>query len=652
MFIFSGCTTNSTKTGVVVNNISLEEKNSLATGETVTVHCLIDVNGSKNNVGVFFSLVPKDEIDIEDNASNIAPDTEYDLGAVRFDLNSSQHQYDANVTIPLELKVGDYHLVALLDNTKSTYPLTFGNGDVFVGKDIYSIDRQNTLPDPVIESFTVDDDVLLLSRDKNGTFDVTTGINSKYYASENISIHVCLEIDEECIDLSVLSPDGTYGDKYMISKLSTHTTHFSLTLQIPPNRINEIVDKIQNNIYPAKVVVELDRDGLLTEAEENNNKSFASVSLYDAANLTESSNDILSFEKKYSLKKHKKKFGTTLTLDAKTAIGTENAYAYAHGDLLLDILGHQFNFFHIGVDTNFQYDSFDDTGITRSVTFMGYSLQDLKDMKDNIKSSVSEYKDIMNGIKNIPSSWNTTKEELKKVHLVVPPINASLDLKKKIASINLKKINAHIDVKKSSKALTTPFSIAKSKGYSEEFLIAIVPVDLEVGAGGEFGYTPSIGVTGIMGLVSSVDITAKIDGYASAGVGMHGFEAGAEGAFAFVEDTFSANTGFALSLEGNATSLYLDGKANLTIDNHIIGPNGSFYLFAKYTKPKICAKTIRWCVAWNWHGHCTRHHKKRTHYPCGIEHKEKDKYLFDWKSFEKDTTLLDIEKPLVRTKLY
>jgi len=204
IFALVACGGSTPKTGVTINSIALGEKSDLATGETVTVHCLIDVNGSKNNVGVFFSLVPKDEIDTEDNASDIAPDTEYDLGAVRFDLDSSRHQYDANVTIPLELKIGDYHLVALLDNTKSIYPLTFGNGDVFVRKDIYSIDRQNTLPDPVIESFTVDDDVLLLSRDKNGTFDVTTGINSKYYASENISIHVCLEIDGECIDLSVL----------------------------------------------------------------------------------------------------------------------------------------------------------------------------------------------------------------------------------------------------------------------------------------------------------------------------------------------------------------------------------------------------------------------------------------------------------------
>lgn len=643
-------------------NITLVHEGVLATGERATVHIVLNAESEVDGVEGYFSLIPEDQIptfgtDASETQLNIAPDREYHVGATRLHLKPGTNRCDINVTLPVDMELGAYKLAGYFSDLQSKVAIDFVSGDTIISTDTYRVERKNTLPDLIVNALSLDDDVLLLHPDTHTTFQATVSLQSRFYPSNNVHVHCCLEVDDECHDLKILSPDGQYRDDYTLKTLGSDTINIALHIQIPKVQHRRILNAIQNDIHTANVLVEINQDNNLTElvASENNRKKSALVLYKVDTNLT-TVDPLIHFGKTYTLKKMKKRFGTKLVLDSQTAVELEDAYAFSHADLTLRILGKDLNFMHIGIDANFQYDSFDDSGIETSLKFFGMTIQEIKDQYNDIKNSIRDYrnsinnfKEMVKGTRPIPANWHTSLPELKKVHLISIPDDATEALKAKIRSANIKKINIKIN---SIKSLTKPFSVSKSKSYTEEFLLAVVPVTVEAGAGGEFGYTPSLGLMGISGLDSSIDIHAAIDGFASGGVGIPAYSAGVEAKFSFVEDTFGAHAQFKNFLDGNTTTLYLDSKASLKIDNNITGPNGSLDIYAKYTKPKICAHRIRYCVAWHWNGHCKRYHHKTIHYPCGVTTIEHSKSLFNWESFEVDTPLLDIDKNITQVQIY
>jgi len=657
VLLLIGCGSTNSVTTVAVKGIELSQYNNLGSGDSYKVKCKLDVNGSEDNIGLFLSLVPKKDIpqfsDDEDNSIlNFTPSKEYHLGATRLEISPQTDTYEATITLPNKISIGEYKLVALLDDSKSNGAIDFVDGDVIIDDKIATVATEHKLPLFKLEEFTIDNDVLLLDmlNDDNITIQTTLSVSSKYYDSENIKISTCLDLGNGCLGLGILGTDGLLKAERIIEKVSSYTTHIALDITISRSVIVDILNMANLGLATGNIIVKVDGKDINSPLHSESSKTISSkISIYDVTNQIRDNDELLHYFKTYTLKKLKTRFGSKLTLDSQTGVGLEGAYAFSHGDLLVRVFGKDLNFMHVGVDANFVYSSFDDSGIETSVKFLGMTIKDFKDMHDDIKSSIKTFKDIVENGKSVPKNWNVSLEKLKKVKLIKTPPNASVSLKNKIKKANLKKINGSI---KSLKALTKPYSITKSKGYSQQFMLSIVPVVVEAGAGGEFGYTPSIGITGITGLEASVELGTSIGGYASGGVGVTGFSAGVEANFDFIDDSLEAKSGFELTLDGDDKNLLLNGDTYLTMDNTITGPNGSIDLYAKYTKPKICANRKRYCIRWNWHGHCTRHKSYTIHYPCGFKTYKPTKNIFSWKSFENTKNLLKKSDHLFDIKLY
>ena len=643
LLLLASCGGSSNSTSLIVNSMSLNNIDKVSNGDKYSVQIELDSKIS-NSVEVYLSLVPKDKVDkfrnLDNNTTAITDElilnSDYYLGAQTIELKDGIQNYEINVSVPVDMKEGHYNIIALLSDEHSTYPINFVKGDIFISENDYIVDDSHKYPSLIIDSFVLDDDVLLLSEDKNGTFESTISIYSKYFPSENIIISSCLEIGDECINLEILSKDGIYKSTYNADKIEDYTKNIDLSLKIPDDKLNYVIESIDNDIYGDATV--------LIKAESNSNsiskrdsvfvsaKGSTKITLYSTNLMVQASSPFgKTFSKNWKLNKMKRDFGALLKLNNEAGIDLERAYAYSHGNLKLRVLGKDINFFYIGVDANVKYDSFADTGINTTVKFCGLTLKEIKDLYNDIKTSPEMVQDIVDGVKSIPKSWNVTLKELKNIKFVVPDINATQEIKKRIKSVNLKKINIKL---RNAKALTKPYSITKSKGYTQQFMVAIVPIKVEVGAGGEFGYTPSLGFTGITRLDSGININASIGGYARGGVGITGYSAGIEADFNFIEDSIGANASTIVSFSGDEDSLYINGDLNFEAYNTIKGPSGSLSLYAEYTKPKICVQRIRYCVSWNWRLHCTEHHTKYQNYPCGFKTYHPTKSLFDWTSYK------------------
>jgi len=669
-FAIQGCSTDAPRETVemVMQSIALQQtdpyaggSDTFASGNAYSLKFQIDSNGT-SQLDLYFSLIPASiATEIDDNSSNdsiaIDPDVSYPLADTRLTVLDGKHTYESIADFPLQMPKGRYKIIGYLSGEHSQKNIVFPIGDVYIGTETYLVNHTDEAPKIVIDSFAVDNDVLLLTDDNNGAFQATASLRSEYVTAKGIELSACLEIDGTCTDLGILSRDGNYTSTYPIESVQKHITNIALNLKIPDTELQNIKRTLRSGIHQASVIIEakagttrLGDAGSGTYTATVSSSKSTTISLYRPPMRLFAPRGKVTFDKTWSIRKMRSKFGAQLSIQSQAGIDLEHTYASSQGDLLVRILGHDVNFLHLGIDGNLQYDSFDDTGIETSVKFCGFTIQEIKDLNDNVHTSVSTAKDIIQNGASIPRTWKVTRPELKKIKFIKIPANATEELKKKIAKANLQKVNISL---KNAKRLTKPYSITKSKSYHQEFMLSVVPVTVEAGAGGEFGYTPSLGLVGITKLESGVEISAGINGFASAGVGVGGIlSAGVEADFGFVEESLDVKADLTLAFDGNESSLFIDGNASFGATNTVTGPHGSLSLYAEYTRPKICAHRHRYCTWWNWRGHCTRHHTYTVHYPCGIKTYRPTKSLFDWKSFAVTNELARKTKRLFRIPLY
>lgn len=661
LFIFTACSSENSPdtTAVLVQDAYVENTSAFNSGDTISLKYDLVSSGDNKNIEIIYSLIStvaqKSETGDEDNQTTIiVPDTEYHIGGTQLDVHTGSNSFHDSIVLPMNMKEGTYQLAIKIDGQKSQKLVTYPNGNVFYDENSsYMISNGNIHPDLVMHAYALDEDILLMSKDKSNILSSTVSISSKYYDSTNIPISVCIDIDGDCKSVNILSSDGVAQPEYIIDKLYGHVTNITLNLEIPAALTNELLNTIGSDIYNAKVYARVDKNNVIAgQAGDLNNGISAPLTLYNVDNipLLKSDAALIEYSKNFTLNKMGKTSGAKLTINSKAGVELEKTYAYTHGDLNLKILSKEFNFLHIGVDATFVYNSFADTGVTRKFEFLGHTIQEYKDFRDNIKSSINDFNDIKNEVKSLPDNWNTTMKAINNLDLIQIASDATAATKEKINSANQKKINALIKSKLTLGTLQN-FSTIQKKEYQEEFMLSIVPVTVTAGAGGEYGLNQDISLLGITGFEVSVVPFANIGGFASGGVGMSGFSAGVEADFTFINEELSAGADFQLSLQGDKTSLFLNGESTQLIENTVTGPKGNIDLYAEYTVPKICIKKWRHCVKWHFLS-CKKHHTTKVRYPCGVTTHKPTKNIFSWKSFERTKNILDKNEHILQRKLY
>lgn len=190
------------------------------------------------------------------------------------------------------------------------------------------------------------------------------------------------------------------------------------------------------------------------------------------------------------------------------------------------------------------------------------------------------------------------------------PTDSAFDLDVEFAGITLysQSGNAGFEWEKTWK-------IEKNMGYSQTFVIAIVPVEVSAGASGALGIKATVSVNSkFEGTVSPfVDVGA----YASAAVNLVVAKGGIRGTLYLIGCSFDTKLGGTIAADAGATQL--TGTLDETIGYTLSGPKGGLVIFVNW--PKIC---------WKWH---------IIPYPCGWN--EKDWSLVSWSTYSKTDTLLD-----------
>ena len=187
-------------------------------------------------------------------------------------------------------------------------------------------------------------------------------------------------------------------------------------------------------------------------------------------------------------------------------------------------------------------------------------------------------------------------------------------------SLNVEFVNSTIYTKAGSNGFewSKDWSIHKEKGFSETFMVAIVPVKVSAGAEGTLGFEIEVAIESEFNADAGpyVDVGA----YASASINLVVAEGGIRGDLSLTDMTFTGNADATLSLNEDAS--VLTGTLSENIGYDLEGPSGRLYIYVKY--PKICYK-------WGF-----------IPYPCGHHTKTHD--LASWHSWSKKDTLLKEEE--------
>jgi len=132
------------------------------------------------------------------------------------------------------------------------------------------------------------------------------------------------------------------------------------------------------------------------------------------------------------------------------------------------------------------------------------------------------------------------------------------------------------------------WSVYKSYGYSQQFWVGPVPLNVGAGAQGTIGFNINFEVSD--NLIANAGPYVYAGAYASASVGVGGLlEAGVRGNLNLINANFINEVTAGITLLSNNTEL--QGTLKETVSVTIAGPNGNVQLFAKYpciTRWKCC----------------------------------------------------------------
>jgi len=637
--------------------LSLERVSSdtqVKAGYELNIELEIDVDGVLSDLPLTISGVKSD-----DENNSIYFDTRTISSVAK-----GIYRYELNVTVPRDLVVGDYTLLVTLDpddlygewnDTKQFHESTLfvdvvehGPDDVIVAEvaqepetdDVVAAPARVTTLTSGVSTITVE------ATDSNMSIDATLIVhpNLRDLNETDINVTACLDIGSECIVLPLWSSDGngTLSDTLELHAVTQgFDTMISVDSILAMSEIQKIIDKIleklqqfppQEPILNSALKVTLSYNGLektyafdrqvLLSAELLAEVIAAASTAPQRAPSRVSGScapKLIDYSKVYSRSKYGTRFGAGVYAKGAAGLDSDGIHAMSYASLRIKAMGKKDRFMKLNFSADALPGSFSGTGYDLDVEVLGISIF----TKSNSLADVS-------GL----STPVITDVEERAIKLKIDNNETNLSqatlIKQKIYKKAKKSISNYSGSGSTMVGYARTWEYGKQKGYTQQFIVGIVPVTVTAGAQATVGFEADVALSGITAVEGSFKPVGRIGAYVEGGVGVVGYSAGVQADLWLMTETQKNSIEASLDLVEDADGEYivaLEGNIHEKIYNYFRGPNGKLYLYAKYSVPKYCRR----------YG---------VRYPCGYQTITRRKYLGKFETATSSYRILDKEQTL------
>lgn len=655
MVLLVGCSKSENDAGgstsLTVETVTSEA--SVKAGYQLKTEIELDVDESMNDVPVIFSAVKS-----SNENSSLYVDSSF-IGVVQNGL----HAYELNITVPRDLEEGDYKLIATVDpddlygNWDDNAQFVEGSASFHVaphGKDELLLSDVAQEPDDdseapaLVQGATLSsgaNTITIEANDENISISAMLAITPTLSTLDSVDVNVtaCLDIGSECIDLPLWSSEGngTLSSVLQLKNMVQGTeTLVSIDSILPYSEVNKIISVILSKLQQIpplnplldsavklsftfngeKKSYRVDRRFILSKELLPNVNIPTSLAPQRGAQAPSScAPKVLDYAKKYKRSKYGKRFGAGIYAKGKASLDGDGLHSHVYASVTAKALGHKDRFLKLVFDANALPGSFEGTGYDLDVEVLKI-----------VVFSKSKTLASRSGLK----TPTVTKTEENAIDLKIANNETNLSkaalMKQKLYKKTNKNINTYSGSGTTAVGYANTWDIGKKKGFTQQFIVGIVPVTVSSGAQATVGFESDIALQGITVLEGSFKPIAKIGAYVQGGVGVIGYSAGIEANLWLVTETLKNSVTASLDMQEDSAGEYivsLDGHLHEKIYNYFRGPNGKLYLYAKYTVPRYC-----------------KSFGKR--YVCGVKSKTKHKYLGQFKTSTSSHKILDKKQTL------
>ena len=613
----------------------------------------VEVDENINDVPVVISAVSSSD----ENSSLYVDSSFIDV------LQKGLYAYELNITVPRDLEEGDYTLIATVDpddlygEWNDTKQFTEGNTFVHVaphGRDELLISDVVEEDDDLSEAPALAEGVSLASGantitieadDENISISATLAITPTLSTLDTTDVNVtaCLDIGSECIDLPLWSSEGngTLSTVLQLKEMVQGTeTLVSIDTMLPYSEVGKVISAIISKLQqlpPQEPLLDsavklsfsyngeeksyaIDRRFILSEELLSNVSLPVSLpSLNSARSSSGCTPKVLKYSKKYARNKYGKRFGAGVYAKGRASLDGDGLHSHVYASVTAKALKHKERFLKLVFDANALPGSFEETGYDLDVEVLKIVVFSKSD------TLASRY-----GLE----TPTVTEEEEGAIQLKIDNHETNLSkaalMKQKLYKKANKKVKTYGGSSATAVGYAKIWDIGKKKGFTQQFIVGIVPVTVTSGAQATVGFESDIGLKGITVLEGSFKPVAKIGAYVQGGVGVIGYSAGVEANLWLVTESLKNSMSASLVLQEDSAGEYivsLDGQLREKIHNYFRGPNGKLYLYAKYTVPRYC-----------------KSFGKR--YICGAKSKTRHKYLGQFRTSTSSHRILNKHQTL------
>ena len=613
----------------------------------------VEVDENINDVPVVISAVSSSD----ENSSLYVDSSFIDV------LQKGLYAYELNITVPRDLEEGDYTLIATVDpddlygEWNDTKQFTEGNTFVHVaphGRDELLISDVVEEDDDLSEAPALAEGVSLASGantitieadDENISISATLAITPTLSTLDTTDVNVtaCLDIGSECIDLPLWSSEGngTLSTVLQLKEMVQGSeTLVSIDTILPYSEVGKVISAILSKLQhlpPQEPLLDtavklsfsyngeeksykIDRHFVLSkELLSNASLPISLPSLSSAHSASSCAPKVLAYEKVFKRNKYGKRFGAGAYLKGSAGLDGDGIHSKVYASIKAKALGKKDNLMRLHFNADALPGSFEGTGYDLDVEVLGIVVytksKSLADVSGLSTPEITSSEEAAIDLKIANGDANVSKAAL---------------IKQKIYKKAKKNISTYSGSGSTAVGYRKEWSFGKKKGYTQQFIVGIVPVKITAGAQATVGYVAKIGIDGITSVTGSFKPKADMGAYVQGGVGVVGYSAGVEADLWLLNESLKNSVTASLDFVEDADHEYIaaiNGDLHEKIYNYFRGPNGKLYLYAEYTVPKYCRRF-------------------GVRYICGFKTKTKRKYLDKWRTSSSKMTILDKEQSL------
>jgi hypothetical protein len=574
-------------------------------------------------------------------------------------LTVGSHEYSIDVRVPRDIDLGDYTLIVTVDpddlfgswdddtqfseSVSSVTILEHGPDDVIVTGGVDGEDSEDVNAAPALSPSSSAASISIDATDQNISVNATLSFypNLTDLNQTDVNVTACVHIGNDCIDLPLWSSEGNGTLSNILSLYDLeygYETLVAVDTVVPYTTVeaivNKVVEQLQNNPLNAPILettldVTLYYNGQQKLYPIGLNFVPSTVLLTSLRSpapqrtpaLAPGSckQQLLDYSKVFKRYKYGKRFGAGAYLKGSSGLDGDGLHAKVYASLKAKALGRKDNFMRLHFSSDALPGSFEGTGYDLDVEVLGVTVysksKSLSDVSGLSTPTVTSAEKAAINAKIASGDTNLSKAAL---------------IKQKVYKKAKKNISTYSGSGSTAIGYTKEWSIGKKRGYTQQFIVGIVPVKITAGAEATVGYIADIHLSGITSLTGSFKPKASIGAYVQGGIGVIGYSAGVEADLWLINESLKNSVTASLDMVEDTAGEYvvsLDGNLHEHVYNYFRGPNGKLYLYAEYTVPKYCRSF-------------------GARYICGVKHKTKRKYLGKWRTSSSKSVILDKEQTL------